>query len=73
MRSVRPAAAHLADLESYDPRYLPARIYLNANENPYGLPLQAQEDLLKQLEAGLEYHRYPDPLAKELRDRKSVV
>jgi len=69
MRSVRPAAAHLADLESYDPRYLPARIYLNANENPYGLPLQAQEDLLKQLEAGLEYHRYPDPLAKELRGR----
>ncbi|NLG10103.1 MAG: histidinol-phosphate transaminase [Coriobacteriaceae bacterium] len=69
MRSVRSAAIHLADLEPYDPKYLPARIYLNANENPYGLPLQAQQILQRQLQAGLNYHRYPDPLAHELRSR----
>ena len=67
MKALRPAASHLADLEPYDPKYLPARIYLNANENPFGLPESVRQEILSQLECGLEYHRYPDPLAKKLR------
>lgn len=66
MNKVRAAAEHLKDLEAYDPRYLPARIYLNANENPYGMPEQAREEFLRSVsEEAL--HRYPDPLAKRLR------
>lgn len=66
MQTVRPAAEHLAGLEPYDPRYLPARIYLNANENPYGTP-QAVRDALQEAAACEPLHRYPDPLAKQLR------
>lgn len=66
MKTVCSAAAHLEDLEAYDPRYLPARIYLNANENPYGMPPNVRKDLLQALEHE-PLHRYPDPLAKRLR------
>ena len=68
MQTVRSAAAHLKDLTPYDPRYLPARSYLNANENPYGTPqavCEALQSALSNNEASL--HRYPDPLAKRLR------
>ena len=67
MRTVRPAAEHLANLEPYDPRYLPARIYLNANENPYGMPKAAKDELLQAIQ-NEPLHRYPDPLAKRLRN-----
>lgn len=68
MKQVRPAAAHLKDLEPYDPRYLPARIYLNANENPYGMPRGARQALVDTLES-MPLHRYPDPLCKQVRDQ----
>jgi len=66
VKAVRPAASHLAGLEPYDPAYLPARIYLNANENPYGLPLEVRKELAEKL-GTLGLHRYPSPLAAELR------
>ena len=68
MRKVRPSAAYLADLVPYDPKYLPARIYLNANESPYGLPESVRENLIEALSEQM-LHRYPDPLAKSLRGR----
>ncbi len=66
MQSVRSAAEHLKGLEPYDPRYLQARIYLNANENPYGTPDAVRECLAQALVCE-PLHRYPDPLAKRLR------
>ena len=66
MKTVRSAAEHLKDLEPYDPKYLPARIYLNANESPYGMPERARAELLDSLKCE-PLHRYPDPLAKRLR------
>lgn len=66
MNTVRASATHLKDLEPYDPRYIPARIYLNANENPYGMPEQTRIDLQRAIKDE-PLHRYPDPLAKRLR------
>ena len=66
MRIVRPAAAHLKDLQPYDPKYLPARVYLNASESPYGMPEKAREKFMRML-ADEPIHRYPDPLANDLR------
>jgi len=66
MQTVRPAAAHLKDLQPYDPKYLPARVYLNANESPFGMTEKARAEFLRRL-ADEPMHRYPDPLAKELR------
>lgn len=66
MKTVRPAAEHLKTLEVYDPKYLPARIYLNANENPYGISAQAREQFTSALSKA-PLHRYPDPLATRLR------
>ena len=66
MKTVCPAAKRLENLEPYDPRYLPARIYLNANENPFGMPAAARARLLEAVEQE-PLHRYPDPLAKRLR------
>jgi histidinol-phosphate aminotransferase len=68
MKRVRSSAPTLADLVPYDPRYLPARIHLNANENPYGLPEAVVESLGAAVRDQL-FHRYPDPLAKGLRAR----
>ena len=68
MRTVRPAAEHLKNLEPYDPKYLPARVYLNANENPYGMPESARAEFLCRVEDE-PLHRYPDPLAKQLRSK----
>ena len=53
MNSVRASAPQLADITPYDPKYLPARAYLSANENPCDVETEV---------------RNPDPLANELRD-----
>jgi histidinol-phosphate aminotransferase len=56
----------LAGLEPYDPKYLPARIYLNANESPWGVP----DVVYEHIEAAVRQanlSRYPAPLADELR------
>ena len=66
MQKIRRAVPALRDLRPYDPKYLPARVYLNANESPYGLP----EPVFEEIDGSLHrqsLHRYPDPLAKSLR------
>ena len=68
MNSLRPAAAFLDGLSAYDPKYLPAKVYLNANESAYGLPASVKQRLADAL-AALELHRYPDPLVNRLRQR----
>ena len=68
MRSVRPPAAHLAQMQPYDPKYLPARAFLSANENP----LDVEDGLRREIAAELKrvpLNRYPDPLAGQLRDQ----
>ncbi|MCL1880366.1 MAG: histidinol-phosphate transaminase [Actinomycetia bacterium] len=62
----------MAGLKPYDPRYLPARIYLNANENPFGMPQPVSARLSSELAAqtgSLSLNRYPSPLADSLRQR----
>ena len=66
MQRLRPPSESLTGLVPYDPKYLPARVYLNANESPYGLPGQLQGELVQALFAQ-SLNRYPDPLAKSLR------
>jgi len=68
--TLRKAAPALADLTPYDPRYLPARIYLNANENPNPMPpvvVEALKEALDKISGPLGFNRYPDPLANNLR------
>lgn len=57
----------LASVVPYDPKYLPADILLSANENPRNLPDEIRYDIRKRLKK-LDYNRYPDPLANDLRD-----
>ncbi|MDR3037460.1 MAG: histidinol-phosphate transaminase [Coriobacteriales bacterium] len=72
MQRVRAAAPYLAGLTPYDPKYLPARIYLNANESPYGLPPGVEQELAQAV-ATQVFHRYPDPLAKGLRSQIAAM
>ncbi len=67
MNAVRPAAPQLADIEPYDPKYIPADIMISANENSLDVPL----DIRRQIEHEVRrvpFNRYPDPLANDLRD-----
>lgn len=57
----------LADVVPYDPRYMPADHLLSANESPYNIPDEIRYIIRKKVKR-LEYNRYPDPLANELRD-----
>ena len=38
MNQVRPAAPQLADIEPYDPKYIPAEVMISANENASDVP-----------------------------------
>lgn len=67
MRTVRESAPWLAGLTPYDPKYLPAQIMNSANENPCDVDAQLKEQIFEAL-AKLQFNRYPDPLATELRD-----
>ncbi len=67
MRTVRPSQSRLADIVPYDPKYLPAKEYLSANENPHNVPEEVQLEVRKALR-DFSFNRYPDPLANELRD-----
>ena len=49
----------LRELKLYDPHELPYKIKLNANENPYGLPEEIIEEILRKTK-NLEYSRYPN-------------
>jgi len=50
---------NLTELKPYDPHELPYKVKLNANENPYGLPEEIIEEILKKAK-NLEYSRYPN-------------
>lgn len=60
-------APQLAGLEPYDPKYVPADIYLSANENPADVPAEVRAEVERAI-ADLHFNRYPDPLANGLRD-----
>ena len=68
MRRVRPAAPHLAAMEAYDPKYLPARAFLSANESPTDVEEGLRREIAREL-ARVPLNRYPDPLANYLRDQ----
>ena len=67
MHGVRTSHPNLAGIVSYDPKYLPAKQYLSANENPSNVPEEVQLEIRKALK-GFPFNRYPDPLGNELRD-----
>lgn len=67
MHSVRASQPNLGGITPYDPKYLPAKIYLSANENPSNVPEEVQLEIRKALKS-FSFNRYPDPLANELRD-----
>ena len=67
MHSVRASQPNLEGITPYDPKYLPAKIYLSANENPSNVPEEVQLEIRKALKS-FSFNRYPDPLANELRD-----
>lgn len=67
MRSVRSSQPKLAGIVPYDPKYLPAKQYLSANENPSNAPEEVQLEIRKALR-DFSFNRYPDPLANDLRD-----
>ena len=67
MHSVRASQPNLEGIIPYDPKYLPAKICLSANENPSNVPEDVQLEIRKALKS-FSFNRYPDPLANELRD-----
>lgn len=67
MNRVRASAPQLAGLVPYDPKYLPARAFLSANENPRDVDAEVRELISRRI-AQVPFNRYPDPLANGLRD-----
>ena len=67
MNSVRASAPQLADITPYDPKYLPARAYLSANENPRDVDTEIRQKIISAIRK-VPLNRYPDPLANGLRD-----
>ena len=67
MDQLRSPAPQLADIEPYDPKYIPAGVMVSANENPVDVP----HDIRREIERAVRkvpLNRYPDPLATGLRD-----
>ena len=60
----------LKKLKSYDPHEVPYKVKLNANENPYGLPEEIVEEILRKAE-NLEYSRYPNANSVKLSETVS--
>lgn len=67
MNSVRASAPQLSGLSPYDPKYLPARAYLSANENPRDVDAEIRQKIISAIRK-VAFNRYPDPLANDLRD-----
>lgn len=67
MDKVRPSAPQLAGLVPYDPKYLPAEMYMSANENPLDVGEEVRRDIERAIRK-VRMNRYPDPLANDLRD-----
>ena len=66
MDRVRPSRPELDDLVACDAKELKAEVVLASNENPIGLPTEMVARLAKRLPE-FDFHRYPDPTARELR------
>lgn len=67
MQDLRPAAPQLADIQPYDPKYIPADVMLSANENTLDVPRAIRREIERAVRK-VPLNRYPDPLANELRD-----
>jgi len=61
---------NLRELKPYDPHEVPYKIKLNANENPYGLPEEIIEEILRKAK-NLEYSRYPNANSVKLSEAVS--
>lgn len=61
---------NLKKLKPYDPHEVPYKIKLNANENPYGLPEEIIEEILRKAK-NLEYSRYPNANSVKLSETVS--
>ena len=64
---MRQSAPQLQGLTPYDPKYLPARAYLSANENPRDVETEIRQKIISAIRK-VPLNRYPDPLANDLRD-----
>jgi len=60
----------LKRLKPYDPHEVPYKVKLNANENPYGLPEDIVEKILKKAK-NLEYSHYPNANSVKLSETVS--
>ncbi|WP_165043472.1 histidinol-phosphate transaminase [Adlercreutzia sp. ZJ138] len=67
MDRVRESAPQLSGLVPYDPKYLPARAMMSANESPLSLDHDLLHDIMREVKR-VPFNRYPDPLANDLRD-----
>lgn len=67
LNNVRQSAPQLQGLVPYDPKYLPARAYLSANENPRDVETEIRQKIISAIRK-VPLNRYPDPLANDLRD-----
>ena len=67
MNQVRPPAPQLAQIEPYDPKYIPAEVMISANENTSDVPFELRREIERAVRK-VPFNRYPDPLANELRD-----
>jgi len=61
----------LKGLKPYDPHEVPYKVKLNANENPYGLPEEIVEEILRKAK-NLEYSRYPNANSVKLSEAVST-
>ena len=66
MDRIRPSRPELEDLVAYDVKEIKAEVVLASNENPMNLPPEMLKRLSKRL-PDFDFHRYPDPTARELR------
>ena len=67
MDRVCAPAPQLAGLIPYDPKYLPAKYVMSANENPNDVLPEVRRKIADAV-AQVPFNRYPDPLANKLRD-----
>ncbi len=67
MKQVRPAAPQLADIQPYDPKYIPAEVMISANENTSDVSFELRREIERAIRK-VPFNRYPDPLANDLRN-----
>ena len=67
LNSVRQSAPQLQGLVPYDPKYLPARAYLSANENPRDVETEIRQKIISAIRK-VPLNRYPIHWPTHLRD-----